>query len=54
MVLVKAGDVGATATELPGEVNANRELSAVLEKIRGVGFTVCFLPVNYKMNIIFA
>lgn len=35
MVLVKAGDVGATATELPGEVNANRELGAVLEKIRG-------------------
>ena len=35
MVLVKAGDVGAAATELPEEVNGNRELSAVLEKIRG-------------------
>ena len=35
MVLVKAEDVKALGTELPDEVNGNKELSDVLEKIRG-------------------
>lgn len=35
MVLVKAEDVKAMGTELPDEVNGNKELSDVLEKIRG-------------------
>lgn len=35
MVLVRAEDVGLTGTETPDEVNANKEASALLEKIRG-------------------
>lgn len=35
MVLVRAGDIGMTGTELPAEVDANKEASALLEKIRG-------------------
>ena len=36
MVLVKAEDIGMTGTELPEEINSNREVSDLLEKIRGV------------------
>ena len=36
MVLVKAEDIGMTGTELPEEVNGNKEVSDLLEKIRGV------------------
>lgn len=35
IVLVRAEDLGLTGTELPGEVDANREVSARLEAIRG-------------------
>ena len=35
MVLVKAEDIGMTGTELPEEINNNREVSDRLEKIRG-------------------
>lgn len=35
MVLVRAEDVGATGMELPEEVNNNKKLSDLLEKIRG-------------------
>lgn len=35
MVLVRARDIGMTGTELPAEVDANKEASALLEKIRG-------------------
>ena len=35
MVLVRAEDIGAKGTELPEEINGNRELSDLLEKIRG-------------------
>lgn len=35
MVLVKAEDVKVMGTELPDEVNGNKDLSDVLEKIRG-------------------
>ncbi len=35
MVLVRAEDVGAIGTELPEEVNNNKELGDLLEKIRG-------------------
>ena len=35
MVLVRAEDVNATGMELPEEVNNNKELSDLLEKIRG-------------------
>ncbi len=37
MVIVRAEDIGATGMELPEEVNANQELSDLLEKIRGTG-----------------
>lgn len=35
MVLVRAEDIGAAGIELPEEVNQNRELCSLLEKIRG-------------------
>lgn len=35
MVLVRAGDIGMTGTELPGEINQNKEICDLLEKIRG-------------------
>lgn len=35
MVLVRASDIGMTGTELPAEVDANKEVSELLEKIRG-------------------
>lgn len=35
MVLVRAEDIGMTGTELPEEINSNREVSGLLEKIRG-------------------
>lgn len=35
MVLVRARDIGMTGTELPSEVDTNKEVSALLEKIRG-------------------
>ena len=35
MVLVRAEDIGADGMELPEEVNQNRELCSLLEKIRG-------------------
>ncbi len=35
IVLVRAENIGAQGTELPEEVNGNRELSELLEKIRG-------------------
>ncbi len=35
IVLVRASDIGMKGTELPDEVNANSEVSALLEKIRG-------------------
>lgn len=35
LVLVRAEDIGLTGTELPAEVDANAEASALLEKIRG-------------------
>lgn len=35
MVLVRAEDIGATGMELPEEVNNNKELCDLLEKIRG-------------------
>ncbi|MCD2435919.1 PrpF protein [Acidaminococcus sp. NSJ-142] len=35
LVLVKAEDVGLTGTEMPAVVDANKEASALLEKIRG-------------------
>lgn len=37
IVLVRAEDIGLKGTELPAEVDANREASALLEKIRGTG-----------------
>ncbi len=37
MVLVRAEDVGATGCELPAEVNQNKALCDLLEKIRGTG-----------------
>ena len=37
MVLVRAEDIGMKGTELPAEVDANKEVSALLEKIRGTG-----------------
>ncbi len=35
MVLVKAEDIGMTGTELPEEINGNKEICGLLEKIRG-------------------
>ncbi len=35
LVLVRAADIGLKGTELPAEVDANKEASALLEKIRG-------------------
>ena len=35
MVLVKAEDIGMTGTELPEEINGNKEICDLLEKIRG-------------------
>ena len=35
MVLVKAEDIGMTGMELPEEINQNKEISDLLEKIRG-------------------
>lgn len=35
MVLVRAEDIGMTGTELPEEINQNRQVSDLLEKIRG-------------------
>ena len=35
LVLVRAEDIGLNGTELPAEVDANKEASALLEKIRG-------------------
>ena len=35
MVLVRAQDIGMTGTELPAEVDANKRVSELLEKIRG-------------------
>lgn len=35
MVLVRAEDIGMKGTELPEEVNSNKEISDLLEKIRG-------------------
>lgn len=35
MVLVKAEDIGMTGTEFPEEINGNKEVSDLLEKIRG-------------------
>lgn len=35
MVLVRAEDIGMTGTELPEEINQNKEVSGLLEKIRG-------------------
>lgn len=35
MVLVRAQDIGLTGTELPAEVDANKPVSELLEKIRG-------------------
>lgn len=35
MVLVRAEDIGMTGTELPEEINQNKEVSSLLEKIRG-------------------
>lgn len=35
MVLVRAEDIGMKGTELPEEINSNREVSGLLEKIRG-------------------
>ena len=35
-VTVTAEDIGMTGTELPEEVNSNKEVSDLLEKIRGV------------------
>ena len=35
MVLVRAEDIGMTGTELPEEVNGNKEICDLLEKIRG-------------------
>ena len=35
MVLVRAEDIGMKGTELPEEVNQNKEVSTLLEKIRG-------------------
>ncbi len=35
LVLVRAEDIGLKGTELPAEVDANKEASALLEKIRG-------------------
>ena len=37
MVLVRAEDIGMTGTELPEEVNQNKEVCDLLEKIRGTG-----------------
>lgn len=37
IVLVRAEDIGLKGTELPAEVDANKEVSALLEKIRGTG-----------------
>ncbi len=35
MVLVRAEDIGMTGMELPEEINQNKEVSSLLEKIRG-------------------
>lgn len=35
MVLVRAEDIGMTGMELPDEINQNKEVSSLLEKIRG-------------------
>ena len=35
MVLVRAEDIGMTGTELPEEVNQNKEICSLLERIRG-------------------
>ena len=40
IVLVRAEDIGMKGTELPEEVNANKEICALLEKIRG---TACVM-----------
>lgn len=37
MVLVRAEDIGMTGTELPEEVNSNKDVCDLLEKIRGTG-----------------
>lgn len=37
MVLVRAEDIGMTGTELPEEVNSNKAVCDLLEKIRGTG-----------------
>lgn len=36
MVLVRAKDIGLKGTELPEDINSNKEVSDLLEKIRGV------------------
>ncbi|MCI8743984.1 MAG: PrpF protein [Lachnospiraceae bacterium] len=37
MVLVRAEDIGMTGTELPEEINQNKKVCDLLEKIRGTG-----------------
>ena len=48
IVLVRAADIGMKGTELPEEVNSNREVSDLLEKIRGTACCMMGLAKDLK------
>lgn len=48
LVLVRAKDIGLTGTELPSEVDANVEASALLEKIRGTAACMMGFAANLE------
>ncbi len=48
MVLVRAEDIGMSGTELPEEINQNKEVSDLLEKIRGTA--ACIMGFANDLN----
>ena len=50
LVFVKAHDIGLTGKELPDELNANSEMLALLEKIRGLAAVKLGLIDDYKRS----
>lgn len=48
IVLVRAEDIGMKGTELPEEVNANKDVSELLEKIRGTACVMMGLAKNLE------
>ena len=48
LIFVRASDVGLTGTELPDEIDSNKELLELLETIRGIGAVKLGFVDNYK------